>query len=129
MPDIHANAPPKSWARPFRMRRFGSFHTESTFACTRPALSALYETLVHWFNPNWTAILRTPMIFEAEYGTCIFAVLTHQQEYTKSTGLRQTKSEHPPRIYKKKGPHSPVALRRQSSAQNLWVPIKAPSKQ
>jgi hypothetical protein len=28
------------------------------------------ETLVHWFNQDWTAILGTPhpMIFEAEYG-------------------------------------------------------------
>jgi hypothetical protein len=37
------------------------------------------------------------MIFEVQYGTCIFdGILTHQQEYTKSSGLRQTKSEtHP----------------------------------
>jgi hypothetical protein len=79
----------------------------STLTSTRPALSALYETLVHWFNQDWTTILRTPMIFGAEYATCIFAALTHQQEYTKHTRLRQTKSE-----YTKK---DRIPLR-----QNLW---------
>jgi hypothetical protein len=56
--------------RPFRLPRFGWFRAESTLTSTRPALSALYQTLVHWFNQDGTAILPTPhpMIFEAEYG-------------------------------------------------------------
>jgi hypothetical protein len=53
------------------------------FTSTGPALSALYETLVHWFNQD---CLNTAPAF-------LMGVLTHQQEYTKNTGSRQTKSE------------------------------------
>ena len=33
------------------------------------------------------------MTFDAENGTCMLGVLTRAQEYAKSIGLRQTKSE------------------------------------
>ena len=48
-----------------------------------------------WFDQDSAAMLRTPhrMTFDAENGTCMLGVLTRAQEYTKSIGLRQTKSE------------------------------------
>jgi hypothetical protein len=72
MPDIHANAA-KVLGTAVPQTQVWLLPRGSTLTSTRPALSALYETLVHWSNQDGTAILRTPhpMIFEAEYGTCI----------------------------------------------------------
>jgi hypothetical protein len=92
----------------------------STFTSTRPALAALYDTLVHWFNQDWTAILRTPMIFEAEYGTVHFCRTDHQQEYTKRTGLGKQKAK-TFRINQKKTAAFPCRLKGDSPLrQNLW---------
>jgi hypothetical protein len=75
------------------------------------------ETLVHGFNQDWPEILGTPhpMIFEAEYGTCILSLLSHQQEYIESTGLRQTKGEHA----RKKG-RIPLALKATVSCGRIY---------
>lgn len=42
------------------------------------------ETLLHWFNQDWTVILQTPhqMIFEA--ATCILGVLTQKQSIQRA---------------------------------------------
>src|ERR1700756_5463395 len=39
MRDIHANAPPESWARPFRIHRFGWFHADPP----SPALARRFQ--------------------------------------------------------------------------------------
>jgi hypothetical protein len=79
----------------------GFVGVKAVFVSESHLLSLALDVFAHygctrdWFDQDSAAMLRTPhrMTFDAENGTCMLGVLTRAQEYTKNTGLRQTKGE------------------------------------